>query len=795
MQALRRLPGLGLGQGLAKCGCRQVPVFPGELDFTFHQESGRISRSALLQRLRHRQRFLGLVAAQRNAHRQPLRGARIRLEFERAPGFAVGRIEFLRRHVDRGQAKVALGRLRAQSDHLAKAHHRLLPVAGGELGPAQAGVQFGILRQHRDRRLRRGQRGRAIAHAQQVLDLCRANLGVRGNCARGVSEGLCYLVRAGTAAPLDLGQRQVRARVLRVALEKLLEPDPRGLGLALLKVDPGQAGDPVEVARVPGQGLLQALARGRRVVAQQLHTGPHLRRLCAVGLLALQRIDRLQRLVELAALDPGGDQRHVDLHAVVRGRDLLQFAQRRAGVAGCDVRQRDGGADRLVVGFELRGPRQHCLRRLLVAGLQLRLRRQLEDGGADVALIEHRAQGGERLGRLAQLHIGLRQQPPGVAEVRRQLHRAVQQRLCGQQFTELQLDGAGEVEVAHVARNPGQCLLHQFARSLVVGLGEFHLGFVIAGLRPLGLKFLQRLEFLLRRLHVALLQVDRHQRVVDRRLLGLDCQRAAVHRDRRRRVALGLQQQVALEAQCLEVARPAGQHLFQDRQRAIHVASADLEAGAQDQRRGIARFGVEHHLDPGSGLFHRALQRQGCRHAGLQIGSGQAVLDRHIGQFVDQLAELALRQQRARQLGRRACIGILQLPGTAQLLLGALGVTTFEQRLAQQVACLGGRRVFLQHVLELDCRRLELALGDVVLGCRQRLCLIRIAAATQQQRDQPERPAPALTTMLHTYSCWWFAGPWRTPVRALPDTSTRALSPVHCAASSAVPASSWLVLV
>ena len=135
--------------------------------------------------------------------------------------------------------------------------------------------------------------------------------GVGGIGLNRLVEQLPDLVLVAPAARLELGQRQVSQRIFRVELDDRLVALFSFSRLALRDVDGGQAGDGWQKHRILGKRLLEAGARAGQVAACQLHPATQVGCNGLVGLLALEAVDGLERLVEFLPAYQRADQRQV----------------------------------------------------------------------------------------------------------------------------------------------------------------------------------------------------------------------------------------------------------------------------------------------------------------------------------------------------------------------------------------------------------------------------------------------------------------------------------------------------
>ncbi len=475
----------------------------------------------------------------------------------------------------------------------------------------------------------------------------------------------------------------------------------------------------------------------------------HLRGEGLAGLLGLQRIDGLERRVEVALAQPGADNGQVGDRALVGGGNFLQLGEAKVGLALRELPQRQRRAAAGVVGVHLRRPREVGLGVLRVAALQCGLGRQDERVGVCIGPFEQRGERFLGLRRLPGAQVDLGQQTPRDRDVGRELQCLRDEGLGLQYRTRLQLNGTGEQQRFHIVRCDAQHLLHEFLGGLVVLAQKGNLGLEVFGLGQVRQDLLQFVELGLGRGEVAAREQDvenarvrRHPVLAQRKRLTLGLQRSLG-------ICLDEEQQIALEVQCFVGARILGDDSIDQRERRIEITLTGLQPGLHQQRRpelggGRQRF-VQRCFRLGGGALLGV--SRGERH--LQFGGRSRLGELDRGVVLDRALALALQHQRPHQRRQRRGLGVLEIERLAQLDLGRHRVATVEQGATEQVACYGQVRLPLQRTLELDDGGLGVLRDQIGLGRRQQLLGFLLAAASEHCCDDQSRQGQPVRSRIH----------------------------------------------
>jgi hypothetical protein len=733
--------GVALAQRDLQRRCRRRPVPLRGLGFAFELPAQRRRRLALLHLAGDFQRPLGLLRTYGNLDGATQDGWRVRVERDRLCGPLQRRRTASRLGMGTGEQDRGVGGTRQQLHEPLRRRQRLLDVAAVELGRGGQGQQRRIVGHRGQRGAGAGQGPGPVANPPVQPDRRSPHRGILRIGLHGFADPLGGLFVAAGLAQCELGQREHGRAGPRVALEQSLVALACVAQAPVGRVEPRQAVGCGHEFGVASQCRLVGRSRTGLVAARLEDTPAQLVGQRQPGPLAGQGLHRTQRLVELLAGHPLGDQLEVavDRCGVGLGGGL-QLAQTRIDPAAGDQRLRHGDAVARIVRTQLQGAGESLVGEAEVAGQRVGLAGMAPDAGIVDAQPQQRI---ERLqGRLGPraAHQKAGQFAPRLDRLGGQSHRAAQHRFGLDQRTQPQLGHARQVQHLRAGRGTTQQPLCGLADAGVFAAGVEHQRLVEVRQAIARQRLAHRRR--LRRGGGQIVEVEQQHDQIGVRLhqprLQLD--RLAVGGHGIGAAVGALRQRVGTQQPGLGVVGGLFDELPGGRADGVEIAPCGGKPGAQHTGFDVPRHPGLHLVEQGLGGGEIALIPPGAGDGQAQRNMGGGVLQRGAGVPRKQGRKVALGFQQQGVGNRPGVARGAELARPAQLVFGVVEAAVDGQHARQQQAGSGRLLVGRDRVANLDQRRCDVAALQALLRRRQQDLGVAASASGKRRRaDQQDR--------------------------------------------------------
>ena len=454
-------------------------------------------------------------------------------------------------------------------------------------------------------------------------------------------------------------------------------------------------------------------------------------------LLALQAVNGLQCAAEITQVQAGRNQRQVGDGPGIGFRDRLKLAETRRRIAFAELGQRQFGAAAGV--FQLRCALEQRFGFAFVARQELGASGQGQRPAVWRLAIQQGLQCIQRRLGLARHDPSAGQQLAAGHEGRRQFDQLFQILLGLCSLLVLQRGDAGQLQDVGVFGIPAGQGQADVVGGLVVTLCRGQPGLEILGLRMPGSRAFERRQLLPRRRQIVLRQQLGEQRNRGRQVVGLGRQRSAIGCACACAVLFGELQQLTFQHQRVGVGGQTDQDLVRQTRGRCEITPVGQHAGAHHHGRGVVGLGAQRLLDQRIGCRFIAQRSRCLGCAGLQLGHRRHTL--HFGVVVQHqhLPGVARCQQRLGQHRHQFVLGILAFAGLREFDDGGHRVFQIQQRAAQQKPRFGRFGLGAQGILQLDDRRRQIGLLQVLPGGDQCFAPVRFRTAGLQRHagDDP----------------------------------------------------------